>query len=59
MEIPNSVSYQELLKYTCRLQLHGRPSEEIRYIIELSQDLCRLIEEVNSRQSKITWRELP
>jgi hypothetical protein len=40
---PETVSYQKLLAHVCALQVRDRCLEDVRYIIELSQELVRRV----------------
>lgn len=44
--IPNFVSYELLLQAVCCRAVTGRSTEEIQYIVELAETLCRLMREV-------------
>lgn len=47
--VPNSVSYETLLQAVCCRAVTGRTNEEIQYIVELAEDLCRLMREVDEQ----------
>lgn len=46
VHIPNFVSYEMLLRAVCCRTVAGRSNEEIHYIVELAESLCRLMREV-------------
>lgn len=43
--VPDFVSYQTLLQTVCCRAVTGRTNEEIQYIVELAETLCRLMRE--------------
>lgn len=42
---PNFISYELLLQIVCARAVTGRTTDEIVYIVELAEDLCRLMRE--------------
>jgi hypothetical protein len=44
--IPNFVSYEMLLQAVCCRAVTGRSTDEIQYLVELAESLCRLMREV-------------
>lgn len=44
--VPNFVSYEILLQAVCCRAVTGRTTEEIQYIVELAECLCKLMREV-------------
>jgi hypothetical protein len=44
--VPNFVSYEMLLRAVCCRPVTGRSNDEIQYIVELAEALCRLMREV-------------
>lgn len=46
IHIPNFVSYETLLRAVCCRTIAGRSDDEIHYIVELAERLCRLMREV-------------
>jgi hypothetical protein len=49
--IPSFVSYETLLQAVCCRTVTGRSTEEIRYIVELAETLCRLMRELEEQTS--------
>jgi hypothetical protein len=47
--VPNFVSYEQLLQAVCCRTVSGRSTEDIQYIVELAETLCRLMREVESQ----------
>jgi hypothetical protein len=47
--IPNFISYEALLQAVCCRTVSGRSNEEIQYIVELAETLCRLMREVDEK----------
>ena len=41
--VPNYVSYEMLLQSVCARAVAGRTSDEIAYMVELAEELCRLM----------------
>lgn len=47
--IPNFVSYEMLLQAVCAKAVTGRSTDEIVYIVELAEELCKLMRELDQR----------
>jgi hypothetical protein len=47
--IPNFISYELLLQVICTRAVSGRTTDEIVYLVELAEDLCRLMRERDTR----------
>jgi hypothetical protein len=55
MQIPDSCSYKQLLDYANRLPLRNRAQDDVKYIIELSQELTRLADQFPLPPRRRTW----
>lgn len=55
MQIPNYSSYKLLLDFANRLPLRNRTQEDVKYIIELSQELTRLADQFPLPPRRRTW----
>jgi hypothetical protein len=55
MQVPDSSSYKQLLEYANRFPLRNRSPEDVKYIIELSQELTRLADQFPSPPRKRSW----
>jgi hypothetical protein len=45
--VPNYVSYEMLLQSVCSRAVAGRTPAEIAYMVELAEELCRLMRELD------------
>jgi hypothetical protein len=50
--IPNFVSYEVLLQAICDRAVTGRTNEEVEYIVDLAETLCRLMREVEEQTGR-------
>jgi len=56
MQIPATVSYQALLDALCARPLSGRTAEEVNYIVELAENLCKLKRETDRAASNFNFQ---
>jgi hypothetical protein len=52
LRIPNFVSYDVLLQAICARAVTGRSTEEVEYIVDLAETLCKLMREVDERTGR-------
>jgi hypothetical protein len=50
--IPNFVSYDLLLQSICDRPVTGKTNEEVEYIVDLAETLCRLMREVEEQTGR-------
>lgn len=56
-QIPSFISYEVLLQAVCCRAVAGRTNEEIQYIVELAETLCRLMREVEEQTKNALVRK--
>ena len=49
---PDSVSYEMLLQAICCRPVTGKSDDEIRYIVELAETLCKLMREIERTEDQ-------
>lgn len=48
-QVPNFISYEVLLQALCCRTVTGRSAEDIQYIVDLAETLCRLMRELDEK----------
>jgi glyoxylate utilization-related uncharacterized protein len=56
MRAPATVSYQALLDALCARPLSGRTVEEVNYIVELAENLCKLKRETDQAANQFNFQ---
>lgn len=56
MCIPTTVSYQVLLDALCARTLSGRTAEEVNYIVDLAENLCKLKRETDRAAAQFNFQ---
>jgi hypothetical protein len=50
--IPSAVSYEMLLQAVCCRAVTGKTNDEIQYLVDLAEQLCRLMREIELQQRR-------